>query len=320
MRAARFYGYGGLDSIRLEDIACPEAGPGEVVVRVLAAGVNPFDRYAVEGWVNAYVSFTLPATLGRDFSGIVDAVGPGTDGFVRGDAVYGHVDASADGSFAEYVAIPADRAVLKPERLSHVEAAALPNVLMAAWDGLFSVESGADLQAGETILINGATGGIGSLAVQLANWRGARVIGTASQANLDFLRTLGTDQAFDYAAPDWLAQLGRIDAVLDTSAGADAEWLCAHLRPGARYVGLRGLPPAPWAEQQAGAGIRCVVANGPASSGLLPVMAPLVADGTIRPIVSGVLPLSDVVDALRLVGSGHVRGKLVLAIRDTRAE
>lgn len=316
MRAARFHAYDGVGAIRLEEVARPVAGQGQLVVRVVAAGVNPFDWYAVEGWVNAYVAFTLPTTLGRDFSGLVDAVGAGVEGFAPGDAVYGHVDAAADGSFAEYVAVPADRVVRKPKRISHIEAASLPNVLMAAWDGLLSSTSGADLQPGQTLLVNGAAGGIGSLAVQLAVWRGARVIGTSSPASHDFLRTLGADMALDYTDPQWPAELGLVDAVLDTSAGTDADLLCARLRPGGHYVALRGLPPAPWAEQKAAVGIRCTVASGPASAPMFERMTQLVADGDVRPIVSDVLPLDRIADAMKRISTGHIRGKLVLKISD----
>src|SRR3546814_19973282 len=172
----------------------------------------------LEGYVNAFVSFTLPAVLGRDFSGVVEAVGAEVTGFMVGDAVFGQAAADAEGTFADYVSIPVDRAAKKPETISHIDAASLPNVLMAAWDGLFSTARGLDLQPGQTILINGAAGGIGGVATQLARWRGARVIGTASAGNLALVRDLGAEPR-DYAASAWLDCLGEIDGVLDRTDG-----------------------------------------------------------------------------------------------------
>jgi len=315
MRAVRFHDYSGLTGVRIDHIPTPPVDPGALLVRVHAAGVNPFDRYAVEGYVNAFVSFTLPAVLGRDFSGVVEAVGKEVAGFRTGDAVFGQAAADAEGTFADYVTIPCDRAARKPEKLSHIEAASLPNVLMAAWDGLFSTARGLDVQPGQTILVNGAAGGIGSVAVQLARWRGARVIGTASAGNLDLVRQLGAEPR-DYAASDWLDDLGQIDGVLDSADGSNADTLCEKVRSGGRYVALRGLPSAGFAERWAAKDIACRVASGPDSAGAWPDMAKVVAEGTIRPVVTAIYPLEQFGDALAALGSGHARGKTVLVVRD----
>src|SRR3546814_1893596 len=122
MRAVRFHDYNGLSGVRIDQIPTPSVDPGALLVRVHAAGVNPFDRYAVEGYVNAFVSFTLPAVLGRDFSGVVEAVGAEVTGFMVGDAVFGQAAADAEGTFADYVSIPVDRAAKKPEPISHIYA------------------------------------------------------------------------------------------------------------------------------------------------------------------------------------------------------
>ncbi|WP_068078308.1 NADP-dependent oxidoreductase [Novosphingobium lentum] len=313
MRAVRFHDYLGLDGVRLEDMPIPVPRTGEILVRIHAAGVNPFDCYAVSGYVNAYVRFTLPAVLGRDFSGIVAAIGPEVEELSVGDAVFGQSAADADGTFADFVAIPASRAAIKPGTLSHIEAASLPNVIMAAWDGLFSMTSGMDLQPGQTILVNGAAGGIGSMAVQLARWRGARVIGTSSASNLDMVRELGAE-AYDYTLP--LAITGPVDGVLDTADGNNAETLCGLVRPGGTYVALRGLTGSNFAERWAARGVRCVVANGPASAGAFPDMVKVVSDGEVRPIVSATYPLDQFRAALEMVVTGHARGKIVLQIAD----
>jgi NADPH:quinone reductase-like Zn-dependent oxidoreductase len=227
--------------------------------------------------------------------------------------VYGQTDPLSHGTFAEYTAIEAHRIAKKPDRLSAVEAASLPNVLLAAWNGLFSVDHGADLQRGHTVLIHGAAGGIGSAAVQLAVWRGARVIGTASRGNLEFLQKLGAAQMFDYALEGW-QHLGAIDAVLNTADGAAASALCATLRSGGRYVAFRGLPDARFVADQLSRGIRCSSASGPASVKDFAHMAQLVAAGAVNPIVSGVYPIEDFREALERVRDGHVRGKIVLKV------
>ncbi len=314
MRAVRFHDYLGLDGVRVETAPRPVAGPAEILIEVHAAGVNPFDWYAVEGYVNDYVQFSLPAILGRDFSGIVAAIGAGVTAFAIGDAVYGHADASADGSFADYVAVPADRAVMKPDSLSHIDAASLPNVLMAAWDGLFSADTGMNLQSGQTVLINGAAGGIGTVAVQLARWRGARVIGTASPGNHPLLYELGAAAAYDYHSADWDETAGKVDAVLDTADGSTAERLCALIRPGGSYVSLRGMPSPEFVAARSADGVRCIAASGPNSASALPEMAAAVAQGAVKPIVSETFPLDRVRDALEAVRAGHVRGKIVIVV------
>jgi NADPH:quinone reductase-like Zn-dependent oxidoreductase len=316
MRAVRFHDYSGLDGVRYEDAPVPAVRNGELLVRVHAAGVNPFDWYAVEGYVNQYVRFRLPAVLGRDVSGVVEEIGPAADGFAVGDEVYGQADPESHGTFADYTAIESFRLAKKPQFLSHAEAASLPNVMLAAWDGLFSNDSGMDLRAGQTVLIHGAAGGIGSIAVQLANWRGARVAGTASAGNLAFLRELGAERAFDYRAADWEETVGPVDAVLDTSDGAAAKSLCALIGPGGRYVGLRGLPPEAFVAEQAAAGISCLAASGPSSLKDFAEMAAIVERGLIKPVVAAIYPVASAREALERVRQGHVRGKIVLCVRD----
>jgi NADPH:quinone reductase-like Zn-dependent oxidoreductase len=320
MRAVRFHDYRGLSGIEYEDAPLPVPDDREVLVRVHAAGVNPFDWYAVEGYVNQYVSFPLPAVLGRDVSGIVEAIGAGVDGLAVGDAVYGQTDPESHGTFADYTAIDSCRVAKKPEHLTHVEAASLPNVLLAAWNGVFAKNSGANLEAGQTILIHGAAGGIGSIAIQLAKWRGAHVLGTASQGNRQFLLELGVDRAYDYTAEGWHDPIGRVDAVLNTADGGAAQRLCSIIKPGGRYVALRGLPDAAFIAERAADGVSCVAASGPASVKDFAQMAGVVAQGLIKPVVSAVYPIARFRDALERVRAGHVRGKLVLRVLDQPGE
>jgi NADPH:quinone reductase-like Zn-dependent oxidoreductase len=316
MRAVRFHDYSGLTGLHYEEAPLPVIGDGEVLVKVHAAGVNPFDWYAVEGYVNQYVRFPLPAVLGRDVSGVIEAVGAGVHDVAVGDAVYGQTDPASHGTFADYTAIDSFRLAKKPEKLSHIEAASLPNVMLAAWNGVLSADSGANLQAKQTLLVHGAAGGIGSIAVQIAKWHGAHVLGTASKGNLQFLRDLGVEQAFDYAVDGWHEQLGRIDAVLNTADGAAAKQLCSIIKPGGRYVALRGLPDLAFVAEQAAEGVSCVAASGPASVKDFVRMAHVVAQGLIKPVVTAVYPITQFSDALERVREGHVRGKIVLRIAD----
>ncbi|MFG1210280.1 NADP-dependent oxidoreductase [Xanthobacter flavus] len=158
----------------MEEIAPPLPTAGEVLVRLHAAAANPFDWYMADGLLAMY-KITLPATFGRDGAGVVEAIGDGVTEFQVGDAVYGQADPEDDGTFAQYVVLRADRLLRKPKAMSFAEAAALPNAIYAAWSALFSPTKGLDLQPGQTVLIHGAGGGIGSLVLQLAKWRGARV-------------------------------------------------------------------------------------------------------------------------------------------------
>jgi NADPH:quinone reductase-like Zn-dependent oxidoreductase len=316
MRAVRFHDYSGLNGLHYEEAPLPVLEDREVLVRVHAAGVNPFDWYAPEGYVNQYVRFPLPAVLGRDVSGVIEAVGGGVHDFGVGDAVYGQTDPASHGTFADYTAIDSFRLAKKPEQLSHVEAASLPNVLLAAWNGVLSADSGANLQAKQTLLVHGAAGGIGSIAVQIAKWRGGQVLGTASKGNLQFLRDLGVEQAFDYAVVGWHEHVGRVDAVLNTADGATAKQLCSIIKPGGRYVALRGSPDSAFVAEQAAEGVRCVAASGPASVKDFARMADIVAQGLIKPVITAVYPITQFREALERVREGHVRGKLVLRVAD----
>jgi NADPH:quinone reductase-like Zn-dependent oxidoreductase len=316
MRAVRFHDYAGFAGLRFEEAPVPAIGRREVLVRVHAAGVNPFDWYAINGYVSQYVQFKLPAVLGRDVSGVIEEVGSDVPDWAVGEAVYGQTDPASHGTFAEYTAIDAFRLAKKSDRFTHIETASLPNVLLAAWNGLFSAAHGMNLQARERVLIHGAAGGIGCIAVQLATWRGAHAWGTASQGNLSFLRGLGAERAIDYTVAGWHENIGPVDAVLNTADDSAAPELCSLIRPGGCYVALRGLSESAFLEAQTARGVRCLAASGPASVADFTQMARIVATGVIKPIVSGVYPLAEFRHALERVAEGHVRGKLVLRVAD----
>ncbi|MGH8611429.1 MAG: NADP-dependent oxidoreductase [Gammaproteobacteria bacterium] len=195
MKAVRIHTYGGPDVLKYEEVPRPSPGAGEVLIRVRAAGVNPVDWKIREGYLKGRVDHSLPLVLGWDLSGVVEATGPGVTRLKAGDEVYSRPDITRDGAYAEYIVVRETEVALKPKSIDHIQAAAIPLAALTAWQSLFDA---AGLSAGQTVLIHAAAGGVGSFAVQLTNWKGAHVIGTASKRNQDFVRNLGADETIDY--------------------------------------------------------------------------------------------------------------------------
>lgn len=308
MKAVRIHAYGGIDALVYEDAPRPSPNGSEVLIRVHATSVNPFDLAVRAGYMAGYFNHTLPLILGTDVSGTVEAVSPGVTAFRRGDSVYARAGVTRDGAYAEYVAMPTSDVAHKPPSLDHLQAAALPHVTLTAWQALFEL---ADLAPGQTILIHGAAGGVGHIAVQLARWRGARVIGTASR-NLDFLAELGVDQAIDYTATAFETVAHDVDVVLDTIGGDTQQRSWGVLKPGGILVSV--IQP-PSAEEATAHGVRgAMVSSAPPIGKTLAEVAALVEAGHIKPHVGAVLPLADAQRAQALVAEGHVRGKVVLQV------
>ena len=232
MKAVRIHAYGGPDVLAYEDAPRPTAGDGEVLIRVYATSVNPFDVAVRAGYMDGYFHYKLPLVLGSDVSGVIEAVGAGVTGFAPGNAVYARGGVFRDGANAEYVVVFATDVAAKPASLDHLHAAALPHVTLTAWQALFEQ---AQLSTGQTVLIHGAGGGVGHIAVQLAHWRGAKVIGTAS-TNLDVLRDLKVEQIIDYSKTPFESVAHDVDVVLDTIGGDVQERSYATLKPGGILV------------------------------------------------------------------------------------
>jgi NADPH:quinone reductase-like Zn-dependent oxidoreductase len=309
MKAVRIHTYGDASVLTYEDAPCPTVADGELLIRVHATTVNPFDCAARAGYMSGWYAYTLPHILGLDVSGVVEAVGEGVTGFTVGDEVIARPDPARCGAYAEYVAVAASEAAAKPASLDHIQAAALPHAGLTAWRALIDA---ANVTAGQTVLIHGAAGGVGTVAVQLAKWRGAKVVGTASGNNLDFLRELGVDEAIDYTTTAFEEVVRDVDVVLDTIGGDTQERSWAVLKPGGLLLSLVQ-PPAE--ETAAAHGVRqqMVVAYPPAG-GALSEMAALVESGHIKPIVATVLALSEIQEAHAMVEGKHVRGKVVLKV------
>lgn len=308
MKAVRIHSYGGSDVLSYEDAPRPAPGDDEVLIRVHATSVNPFDCAVRAGYMASYFNHTLPLILGTDVSGVIDEVGRGVTTFKPGDEVYARAGVSRDGAYAQYVALPSTDLAIKPQSLDHQHSAALPHVTLTAWQALFEL---GNLAEGQTVLIHGAAGGVGHVAVQLAKWRGAKVIGTASR-NLDFLRELGVDEIIDYSAVPFEEVVRDVDVVIDTIGGEVQERSCMVLKPQGILVSVIQTPSD---EMTARYGVRsAMVYSTPPIGKVLTEVAALVDAGLVKPHVSTVLPLAEIRQAHEMVESKHTRGKVVLEV------
>ena len=302
MRAIRLPAPGGPERLVDDRIEAPDAGVGEALVRVHAAAITrdeldwPVDR--------------LPATPSYEFSGVVAALGPDAGGVEVGEAVYALGGFDRDGAAADFIAVPAELLAPKPRTLDHVESAAIPLAALSAWQGLFDH---GELEAGQRVLVHGAAGGVGGFAVQLAHHRGARVIGTASSANVDAARQLGADQVIDRTRMRFEDEIDRVDLVFDTVGGAMLERSLAVLDRGGRLVSVAAEPPAQTAMSR---GIEAVFFVVEPKREQLIELTRLVDDGRLRPSIDEVFPLADARRAFeRSLASGR-RGKIVLRVAD----
>lgn len=306
MHAVRLHQYGAAENLVYEETQRPEPQEGVVLVRVRAAGVNPVDWKTREG---RGVADTLesPIILGWDIAGVVEEVGDGVDQFVAGDEVFGMVRFPEFGdTYAEYVAAPAGELAKKPTTISFAEAAATPLVALTAWQALFET---AQLQAGQTLLVHAAAGGVGHVAVQLGKWRGARVIGTASARNAEFLRSLGVDQIIDYTHERFEDAARAVDVVLDTQGDETQRRSFAALKPGGMLVSIAETPDQSLAQRY---GVRTARIRVRPSGEQMAEIAQLLVRGNLRVEVARTFPLSEAAAAHRLSEEGHTRGKIVL--------
>lgn len=310
MRAIRFHSYGGPEVLVHEEVPRPEAAAGELLIRVHAAGVNPVDWKARAGHLKDWLQHRLPLIPGWDVSGAVAAVGADVTGFELGDEVFGLLDLTRDGAYAEYAVARATDMARKPASVNHVNAAALPIAALTAWQSLFEV---ARLAPGQTVLIHGAAGGVGHFAVQLARWKGARVIGTASGRNTGFVSELGAEQAIDYQTTRFEDAVQGADVVLDTIGGDTQQRSWQVLRKGGILVSTLGIA-TPQATRDYGVRAEGVLVR--PDPGQLGQIAALVGSRELRPYISAVIPLEDAAKTHDLSQSGHVRGKIVLQVSE----
>ena len=311
MKAIRIHNYGGPEVLQYEDAPRPKPQAGEVVVRVHAAGVNPIDWKVREGHMKDFWPHKFPLTPGWDLSGLVEEVGPATARrFKKGDEVYSVPDASRDGAYAEYIVVRESELALKPKSLHHVRAAAVPLAAVTAWQALFDA---GQLKRGQRVLIHGGSGGVGHVAVQLAKWKGAHVLATASTKNQELLRELGVDEPIDYTKQKFEDVARDVDLVLDLIGGETQERSWSVLKKGGV---LLSLVQPPSVEKAKALGVRAAFVAGHPSGAQLAEIAKIIDAGQLAPVIDRILPLSEARRAHELSKSGHTHGKIVLRIRN----
>lgn len=310
MKAVRIHAYGGPELLHYETAPRPVPNPDDLLIRVRAAAVNPVDWKIREGYLQGFLNHQLPLIPGWDVSGEVVNVGPEATGFKIGDAVYARPNIERDGSYAEYIAVKASEAAHKPARLSHDHAAAVPLAALTAWQALVDA---AQLQAGQTVLIHAAAGGVGSFAVQLAKVRGAQVISTASAVNTGIVAELGADQFVDYTSTRFEEIVKDVDVVFDTLGGDTQDRSWQVLKPGGILVSIISLPAE---ETAARHGVRSAFVFVQPNGQQLTAIARLIDEGRMKPIIHTVLPLSEARQAQVISQGGHARGKIVLHVAD----
>src|SRR5579859_2355341 len=305
MKAITIHRFGGPEVLHYEETPTPTIAPGEVLVKVQAIGVNPVDWKTRAGHGVRPEEERFPLILGWDISGVVAA--SAAPDFQPGAEVFGMVRFPAFGAaYAEYVAAPAAHLAHKPPNISHAEAAATPLAALTAWQALF--EAG-NLQPGQRVLIPGAAGGVGHLAVQLAKWQGATVIGTASAHNRAYLESLAVDQVADYTPPGFAEAIAPVDLVFDTVGGATTAQLYRFLKPGGALVSILHQAD-PTAAAAVGATATNILVRPVAEH--LAAIATLLATGRLKTVIAAVFPLHEAHKAHELSESRHARGKIVL--------
>ncbi len=330
MKAIRLHEFGGPEVMRYEKVPIPELKPGEVLVRVHAVGINPPDWYLREGYKDLPPEWRppvpFPVILGSDVSGVIEAVATDVQGFSVGDEVFGMVRFPSFGesaAYAEYVAAPASDLALKPAGIDHMHAAGAPMAGLTAWQ--FLIELGHSeanpLQleshrpvplSGKTVLVNGAAGGVGHLAVQLAKWKGAHVIAVASGKHESFLRELGADEFIDYtkSPPEDIAH--DVDLILDTLGGpTTGRFLRTLKRGGALFPVFLGFSDA---EEAVKLGVTVSMTQVRSNGPQLAELVRLLDTGTVRVAIDSMFPLADARKAHERAAGGHIQGKIVLTV------
>ena len=312
MKAVRIEGYGDASVIEVKDDAPkPKAGPGQVLVEIHAASLNPVDSMVRLGYMKEMAPLNFPATLGGDLAGVVVEVGPGVEGLKIGDAVYGmgSVLAGSSGAFAEYAAVSAGQLAPMPTKLGFVEAASLPLTGVSA---LQALTEHIKLKPGDKILIHGGAGGIGSAAIQLAKHLGARVVTTVHGEAAAFAKKLGADEILDADKAGAFDTLDGFDAMFETTRADLYKSTLGALKKGGVLVSMVGAPDSELAKKQ---GVTAMGLGTQVNTERLRRLADLVAKGAIEPQVDRVFPLEKAKEAFVAREAGKVRGKIVLEVR-----
>jgi NADPH:quinone reductase-like Zn-dependent oxidoreductase len=308
MKAVVAHEYGAPEVLKFEQIPRPEPKEDEALVRVIASAVNPADPLTLSGKYAREFGTHLPLIPGYDIAGIVEKTGPNVTKLKAGDAIYGYP--TFGGGWANYVTVKEWEVAAKPKSLTFVEAASVPMGALTAWQALVDV---AKLQAGQTILVHGGSGGVGSFAVQIAKARGARVIATASTANQDALKQLGADVAVDYSKTRFEDVAKDVDAVLDPVGKETLARSYDVVKKGGIVMSLVARPDPVELKKR---GIRGAGISVHPDADDLTEIAHLIDSGKVKPIVTEVLPLGKAIAAQQQAATHHTRGKVVLRIAD----
>ncbi|HEX4182995.1 MAG TPA: NADP-dependent oxidoreductase [Caulobacteraceae bacterium] len=305
MKAARILQFGPPSVITIDDLPRPALGPGQLLVRVEAAGVGPWDALIREG--KSELHPPLPLILGSELAGVVEAIGPDVLGFNPGEEVYGATNEQFTGAYAEYATPSAEKMAPKPATLDFVEAASVPVVAVTAWQMLADY---ADAEAGQSVLIHGAAGNVGAYAVQLARQAGLHVVATASSGDVEYVRGLGAERIVDYRTERFEDSVTGMDIVLDTIGGDTQQRSLRVLKPGGILVSV--VSPVPEAAQKR-YGVRAVFFYVEVTTARLMKVSELFDGEKLFPRVGTVLPLEEARTAHEmLAGAPHKRGKIVL--------
>lgn len=310
MKAAQLTNYGGKDSIVVQDADKPEIANDQILVKVVAAGVNPFDVMVREGYARSMAELNFPSTLGGDFAGTVEDIGEDVEGFQIGDAVYGQAGAlSSNGSFAEYVPVKSSQAAVIKSDANLVDYAALPLAAGSAWQAL---KTHLDLQSGQTILIHGGAGGIGSMAVQIAKALDAKVIATSAGKDVGFVKSLGADDVIDYQTEDFTQKVQDIDAVFDTVGGETNKKSYQVIKNGGGFVSMKEQPDK---EQVEAKNINYTSQFTTITNKKLNIIADLYEQGKLKPQIDKTFNLDEAAEALEYQKTSHPKGKVVIKIQ-----
>jgi NADPH:quinone reductase-like Zn-dependent oxidoreductase len=308
MRAVVQRSFGGPEVLQLSEVDRPAPDHSQVLVRVHAAGVNPIDCAARAGQLSTETPATLPRTIGRDVSGVVEQVADDQTGFRPGDQVYGLLD-DCEGGYAEFVAAPARYLARKPQGLSHVQAAGLPLAGLTAWQMLTET---ARVHAGQRVLIHAAAGGVGHLAVQTAKALGAHVLGTARADKHDLLRSLGVDEPIDYTTTNFTQAAHQVDVVVNLVGGPYIRRSAAVLGRGGLLLTVRSAGYEADLAEAARRGVRTARFLVRPDAAGLERLTELVEAGALRVVIDTVLPLDRAAEAHTRMETGHTTGKIVL--------
>jgi NADPH:quinone reductase-like Zn-dependent oxidoreductase len=309
MKAIRTHGRGGPEQLVYEEVPLPSLEPGDALVQVHATGITPAELTWDATYQNSDSSVRIPSIPGHEVSGVIAAIETNVSGLRVGDPVYGLTAFTRNGAAADYVAVRARDLAPKPRSLTHAESAATPLSALTAWQALF--ERGA-LVSSQRILIHGASGGVGTFALQFARWKGAYVVATASTANIQVVRQLGANEIIDYRSDRFEEKVGDLDLVLDPIGGDTRERSWAIIRRGGLLITLPGPAPAGEAERYGVRGMFFIVEPNAAQ---LRQIAGLIDDGVVRPVISAAFSLARAREAFERGLAAHAPGKIVLQVR-----